>query len=93
MINEAPLARFRPLAEGLVRPIYADYAFGNIPSTIEHLLTGGTTGALLPPDCFGGSYPRPEKVVLFLVDSLAGSSGSNTTAASAPRPALPMTAP
>jgi type I phosphodiesterase/nucleotide pyrophosphatase len=69
MINEAPLARFRPLAEGLVRPIYADYAFGNIPSTIEHLLTGGTTGALLPPDCFGGSYPRPEKVVLFLVDS------------------------
>ena len=69
MINEAPLARFQPLAEGLVRPIYADYAFGNIPSTIEHLLTGGTTGALLPPDCFGGSYPQPKKVVLFLVDS------------------------
>jgi Type I phosphodiesterase / nucleotide pyrophosphatase len=69
LINEAPLARFQPLAEGLVRPIYADYAFGNIPSTIEHLLTGGTTGALLPPDCFGGSYPQPKKVVLFLVDS------------------------
>jgi hypothetical protein len=69
MINEAPLARFQPLAEGLVRPIYADYAFGNIPSTIEHLLTGRTSGALLPPDCFGGSYPQPKKVVLFLVDS------------------------
>jgi hypothetical protein len=69
MINEAPLALFKPLAAGLVRPLYADYAFGNIPSTIEHLLTGDTRGALLPPDCFGGSYPQPEKVVLVLVDS------------------------
>src|SRR5262245_38638969 len=69
MINEAPLARFESLAEGLVRPIYADYAFGNIPGTIEHLLTGGNRGGLLPPDCFGGSYPQPTKVVLFLVDS------------------------
>jgi predicted AlkP superfamily pyrophosphatase or phosphodiesterase len=69
MINEAPLARFKPLAEGLVRPLYADYAFGNIPCTIEFLLTRGSRGALLPPDCFGGSYPRPKKVVLFFVDS------------------------
>jgi hypothetical protein len=69
MINEAPLARFEPLADGLVRPIYADYAFGNIPDTIEFLLTGSRRGPLLPGDCFGGSYPRPEKVVLFLVDS------------------------
>src|SRR5262245_40291210 len=69
MINEAPLARFKPLAEGLVRPIYADYAFGTIPCTIEYLLTRGARGALLPPDCFGGCYPQPRKVVLFLVDS------------------------
>ena len=40
MINEAPLARFAPLAGGLVKPIYADYAFGNIADTIEYLLTG-----------------------------------------------------
>ena len=44
MINEAPLARFKPLAEGLVRPLYADYAFGNIPDTIEFLLTGSRRG-------------------------------------------------
>jgi Type I phosphodiesterase / nucleotide pyrophosphatase len=69
MINEAPLARFKPLAEGLVRPLYADYAFGNLPCTIEFLLTAGSRGALLPPDCFGGSYPQPKKVVLFFVDS------------------------
>jgi hypothetical protein len=69
MINDAPLARFEPLADGLVRPIYDDYAFGNIPDTIEFLLTDGKRGPLLPPDCFGGSYPQPEKVVLVLVDS------------------------
>ena len=41
MINDAPLARFAPLGEaGCVRPIYADYSFGNIPNTIEYLLTG-----------------------------------------------------
>jgi hypothetical protein len=69
MINEAPLARFEPLAEGLVKPIYADYSFGNIPDTIELLLTGNRRGPLLPPDCLGGSYPEPRKVVLLFVDS------------------------
>jgi Type I phosphodiesterase / nucleotide pyrophosphatase len=68
MINEAPLARFAPLAGDLVKPLY-DYSFGNIANTIEHLLTGTTPGPLLPPDCFGGSYPRPRKVVLVFVDS------------------------
>lgn len=69
MINEAPLAKFEPLAEGLVKPIYADYSFGNIPDTVEFLLTGARRGPLLPADCFGGSYPEPKKVVLVLVDS------------------------
>jgi Type I phosphodiesterase / nucleotide pyrophosphatase len=69
MINEAPLALLRPLADGLVRPIYADYSFGNIADTVEFLLTGSRRGPLLPPDCFGGSYPRPQKVVVILVDS------------------------
>ncbi|MBX9589174.1 MAG: alkaline phosphatase family protein [Hyphomonadaceae bacterium] len=69
MINDRPLSRFVPLAEGLVKPIYADYAFANIADTIEHLLTGNTRGPLLPSDCFGACYPRPEKVVLFFIDS------------------------
>jgi predicted AlkP superfamily pyrophosphatase or phosphodiesterase len=69
MINEAPLSHFRPLADGLLKPLYADYAFGSIPDTIEFLLTGSRRGPLLAPDCFGGAYPRPRKVVLFLVDS------------------------
>jgi hypothetical protein len=69
MINEGPLARFAPLGGGLLKPIYADYSFGNIPNTIEHLLTGARRGPLLPDDCFGGGYPRPQKVVLFFIDS------------------------
>jgi hypothetical protein len=69
MINDAPLAQFKPLAEGLLKPIYADYSFGAIPDTIEFLLTGNERGPLLAPDCFGGRYPQPRKVVLFFVDS------------------------
>ena len=69
MINEAPLANFEPLAEGLIKPIYADYSFGNITDTVEYLLTGTKRGPLLPADCFGGSYPEPRKVVVVFVDS------------------------
>ncbi len=70
MLNTAPLALFRPLGDGrLVRPLYADYSFGNIPNTMEFLLTGERRGPLLPADCFGGAYPRPRKIVLIFVDS------------------------
>ena len=70
MINAGPLARFLPLGDGrLLKPIYDDYSFGNIPNTIEYLLTGVRRGPLLPPDCFGGAYPRPSKVVLVFLDS------------------------
>jgi hypothetical protein len=69
MINDHTLARFAPLGEQLRRPIYADYSFANIPNTVEALLTGEGSGPLLPADCFGGSYPAPKKVVVFLIDS------------------------
>lgn len=69
MINEAPLARFAPLGGGLLKPLYSDYSFANITDTVEYLLTGNRHGPLLPPDCFGGAYPAPKKVVVFFVDS------------------------
>jgi Type I phosphodiesterase / nucleotide pyrophosphatase len=69
MINDGPLRCFEPLVNDLVKPIYADYAFANIPNTIHYLLTGETLGPLLPPDCFGGRYPHPNKVVLLFIDS------------------------
>ena len=75
MLNDHTLGRFQALDGNsdakarLLKPIYADYSFANIPATIHYLLTRETTGPLLPADCFGGSYPAPRKVVLFFVDS------------------------
>lgn len=69
MINDASLAHFKPLGSSLLKPIYADYSFGNVANTIHFLLTREKLGALLPEDCFGGSYPAPEKVVLFFIDA------------------------
>lgn len=68
MINDHTLGRFEPLGLGLVKPLH-DYSFGNLPATLHYLLTGERTGALLPADCFGGAYPRPEKIVLLFIDS------------------------
>jgi hypothetical protein len=69
MINEAPLSRFQPFGPALLKPIYADYSFGNIPNTLHYLLTGEKLGPLLPEDCFGGAYPSLRRVVLFFIDA------------------------
>jgi hypothetical protein len=69
MINDHTLTRFSSLGDRLLKPVYEDYAFANLPATLHYLLTGERIGALLPPDCFGGSYPSPKKIVLFFVDS------------------------
>lgn len=68
MINDHTLGRFAKLDQQLLKPIYADYSFANIPATAHRLLTGETIGPLIPPDAFGGSYPAPEKVVLVFID-------------------------
>jgi predicted AlkP superfamily pyrophosphatase or phosphodiesterase len=73
VIRSTLLTRFAALGKGLLKPIYEDYSFGNIPNTIEHLLTGKQPGPLLPPDCFGGEYPSPQKIVLFFIDSFGWS--------------------
>ena len=77
MINDGPLQLFEPLVNDLVKPIYADYSFANIPNTIHYLLTGEKLGSLLPPDCFGGRYPHPNKIVLLFIDSFGWQFGSN----------------
>ncbi len=69
MLNDASLTHFDPLGDKLLKPIYADYSFGNISNSVQYLLTGETFGPLLPEDCFGGTYPKPEKVVLFFIDA------------------------
>ncbi len=73
MINDHTLKRFRPLGSKLVHPLYDGYSFASLPATIEHLLTGAENGSsqlpLIPADCFGGSYPTCQKVVLIFIDS------------------------
>ena len=69
MINDHTLSRFPSLGERLLKPIYSDYTFANLPATLHYLLTSEQIGALLPRDCFGGNYPNPKKIVLFFVDS------------------------
>jgi hypothetical protein len=92
MINEGPLARFEPLGDALLKPIYADYAFANIPNTIHALLTGEQLGPLLPADYFGGAYPRPKKIVLFSSMPSAGGLGWSIWSASRSRAGSPKTA-
>ncbi|MEM8948636.1 MAG: alkaline phosphatase family protein [Pseudomonadota bacterium] len=69
MINDQVLARFEPFGQGLLKPIYQDYGFANLPATLHFLLTGERLGRLLPPDCFGGSYPTPKRIILLFIDS------------------------
>lgn len=69
MINEQSLTHFEPLGKALLKPVYEDYSFGNVPNTVHFLLTGERLGNLLPADCFGGEYPKPRNVVLFLLDA------------------------
>lgn len=69
MINDHVLAKFEPFTSQLLRPIYRDYSFANLPATLHFLLTNEVVGERLPPDCFGGSYPKPKKIVLLFVDS------------------------
>ncbi len=69
MINDHTLSLFEPFGTGMVKPIHDDYSFALIPDTVHYLLTGEARGGLLAPDCFGGSYPAPEKIVLVFVDS------------------------
>jgi len=69
MINDHTLMRFERFGKDLLKPIYADYSFANLPATFHYLLTGEETGPLLPPDCFGGSYPKPKRIVLIFIDS------------------------
>lgn len=74
MINRTPLKLFQTFERGrFLKPLYQDYSFANIAPTIHYLLTGKNLGSqfpgLLAPDCFGGAYPKPKKIVLFFIDS------------------------
>ena len=69
MINTAPLARFGLLGDGRrqsrsTRTIRS--VISQTPSS--SCSTGAQRGPLLPTDCFGGAYPRAQKIVLIFLD-------------------------
>ena len=51
----------------LIRPLYGSYCFSELPSTIERLFGGDTTG--LPADCLPDGYGRTKSVVVLFVDA------------------------
>ena len=74
MINEESLlalsqAQWTPHFK---RPLYEDYAFSCLVSTISKLLTGEGENPL-SPQAVGGSYKRYDCVVLFLIDGFGWS--------------------
>jgi hypothetical protein len=70
MVNEESLRAVAAssFGEGRLRPLYGSYCFSGIPGTVERLL-GGVAAAPLPDDCLAGLDPRPERVVLILIDA------------------------
>ncbi len=50
-----------------LKPLYDSYCFSKIPDTILQMLTGNSQNPL-PVDVVGGSWERPDVVVLFLID-------------------------
>jgi len=70
MINTHFLSKLTFLRQKkFVKPQYENYSFANIPPTIFYLLTREKSKGVLSKDCFGGRYPKPKKIVLFLIDA------------------------
>jgi hypothetical protein len=69
MINEAPLARFEPLGHALLKPIYADYAFANIPNTIHYLHAAEIASFRAAFDAIRGGVDSPDTLFLFTADN------------------------
>jgi hypothetical protein len=40
MINDHTLTHFNSIGNRLLKPIYEDYTFANLPATLHYLLTG-----------------------------------------------------
>jgi predicted AlkP superfamily pyrophosphatase or phosphodiesterase len=69
MINAKSLAALKKArwTSHFNRPLYENYAFSCLPSTISKLLTGKGTKAL-SADTVGGSFEKFDGAILFLID-------------------------
>ena len=69
MRNEASIQAVNKsgFSKHFLKPLYDSYCFSRIPDTVSQLLTG-TSSAPLPVDVVGGSWERPDVVILFFID-------------------------
>lgn len=69
MINAQSVAALKSAkwTELFNRPLYEGYAFSQIPSTVEQLLTGSMQNGL-PKEAVGGRYEKYDLVILFVID-------------------------
>ena len=56
--------------EGFRRPLYESYCFGNIPSTVEKILTSSSNGTLLPSDTLPTDFSKYRNIIVILVDAM-----------------------
>ena len=56
--------------EGYRKPLYETYCFGNIPSTVEKILTGQSNQFTLPNDTLPKDLAKYRNVVVILVDAM-----------------------
>jgi predicted AlkP superfamily pyrophosphatase or phosphodiesterase len=56
--------------EGYRKPLYDSYSFGNIPATVESILTGQNNQLSLPSDTLPNNISKYRNIVVILVDAM-----------------------
>lgn len=72
MVNQKSITAVNSsiVGEGFRKPLYDSYCFGNIPATVEKILTGKSNQIILPSDTLPKELSKYRNVVVILVDAM-----------------------
>jgi len=72
MVNQESINEVKSstLRAGFRKPLYDSYCFGNIPATVEKILTGKSNQIILPSDTLPKELSKYTNVVVILVDAM-----------------------
>lgn len=72
MVNQKSITAVNSslVREGFRKPLYDSYCFGNIPATVEKILTGKSKQITLPTDTLLKELSKYRNVVVILVDAM-----------------------
>ncbi|MCA9379620.1 alkaline phosphatase family protein [Candidatus Dojkabacteria bacterium] len=72
MVNQSSIKAVNSslLEEGYRKPLYDSYCFGNIPSTVEKILTSQSKQITLPYDTLPNDLAKYKNIVVILVDAM-----------------------